>query len=201
MQGSMTQTLASNSMKPQIVMLRDQTAPMPMLTPTMGRTHRHRAQVNRKSPRANRRTDNSMALSSDGATWAGRESGLQLFRFLYGIPGPKGDSGHLKPPVRSSGTIRSAPWFRAPVARRKLPEIVCCTLRARSARSAAFLVAETVGSRLNRFPNMEGRMGNAKPVNRPETRPGAARIVRRNAGGEGLSGGQEPEWSQPYKCG
>ena len=60
-------------------------------------------------------------------------------------------SRRFRPCFRAvSSMVRSAAWFRAPASLRKLPEIFCCTLRGRSARSAALLVAGTAGSRVNR---------------------------------------------------
>ncbi len=49
-----------------------------------------------------------------------------------------------------SSTVRSAARFRAPVSLRKLPEILCRTLRGRSARSASLPGAGTAGSRASR---------------------------------------------------
>ncbi len=49
-----------------------------------------------------------------------------------------------------SSTVRSTAWCRVPSALRQRPAIVGWTLRGRSARSAAVLVAGTVGSRVSR---------------------------------------------------
>ncbi len=65
--------------------------------------------------------------------------------------GVRSVSSRFQPCLRAvSSTVRRTAWFCAPVVLRKLPEIFCCTLRGRSARSASLLVAGTVGSRVNR---------------------------------------------------
>ncbi len=83
-QGDMAQALADDAVKPQVVMLLDQTIPEPVLTCATGRAHRHLAKVDRgirgrkrrhagtlpqrkrdvhpKSARAERRNDNRKAL-------------------------------------------------------------------------------------------------------------------------------------------